>query len=203
MKKLLCLLLTFCLLCFAGCGDNHTNPSAHQNKNGIEVSAMAGKLEGIKYGLGASVDEVSGYYKKLADDYEAQHSESDGHDHSHDTAAPFYMEKQKEGYTILDISTARFYFENNKKDKGVAAIATDGEIFGFTPGVTAKYEVEEAISAKGKVLNAGESELCLLAVRTEPVLVLRYKFEDFQLDFYFYDNVLITTAISNTKNWKI
>ncbi len=201
MKKLLCLLLSLCLLVLAGCGAQDSNSSDSSDKNSIEASAAEGKLEGIKYGLGADVDGVKEYYSKLAADYEAQHIDGDGH--NHDTDAPFYMESREEGYTVLDISTARFYFENEKKDKGIAAIATDGEVFGFTPGVTAQYEVEEAISLKGKVINAGESELKLLAVRTEPVLILRYGFEDYQLDFYFYDNLLITTAISHTKNWKI
>ncbi len=202
MKKFLCLFLSLCMLTFAACSDGDSSSVDSADQNSIESTAAQGMLEGIKYGLGADADAVKEYYGKLASDYEAQHPQEED-DHSHDDAAPFFAEKQKEGYTVYDISTARFYFENSKKDKGIAAIATDGEVFGFTPGVTAKYEVEEKITLKGKVVNAGESELSLLAVRTEPVIILRYEFENYQLDFYFYDNLLITTAISNTKNWKI
>lgn len=199
MKKLLCLVLSLALICLAGCGGADTDSSSSGETVGeIEKVAMTGKLDGIKYGLGADVDEVKEYYSSLEEEYESQHSDSDGHDH--DTDAPFYSEEQEEGYTVIDIATARFYFEEGNEDKGISAVATDAAVFGFTPGVTAKYEVEEALKVKGESLNATESELKLLAVRTEPVLILRYEFDDYQLDFYFYDNILITTAISDTNN---
>ena len=104
---------------------------------------------------------------------------------------------------MIDISTARFYFENTKQDKGVSVIATDSETFGFTPGVTTKYEVEDSIKAEGETFNATDDELRFLAVRTEPVLVLRYEYEDYTLDFYFYENTLITTVLTDTDNWKL
>lgn len=195
MKKIICLVLCFLMLCLAGCGGDKENSSSDASALGkIETVVAKGKLDGIEYGLGADIEKVKEYYSNLAAEYEKEHNDGDGH--SHDMDAPFFAEDKKDGYIIYDISFARFFYEKGKESDGISAVATDGEVFGFTPGVTTKYEVEEAMTKEGESLNATEEELFFLPVRTEPVLILRYEIEDIQLDYYFYDNTLITTVIS-------
>ena len=207
MKKIIALALCICLISclFAGCGK--AEPSADISSSTAtgknDSQASKGKIDGVEYGLGADIETVKAHFKELADAYEEEHGE-DNHDHGVTGAeAHYYYLDEYEDYTVIDVSSARFYYENGKEDKGVSVIASDSDTFGFSVGVTTKYEVEEALRAEGKSVNAGEDELRFLAVRTEPVLILRYEFGDYQLDFYFYDNLLITTVISDTSNWKL
>lgn len=206
MKRLICLLLCLAMLVLAGCEKKDTDVSSQKSATGeIDNLVADGKLDGIKFGLGADVSEIKAYYKNLANEYNNSHDHSDediNHIHDEDNYA-YYAEKIEADYTVIDISTARFYYEKGKEDKGIAVIATDSATFGFTPGVTTKYDVEDALKADGETINAGETELKFLAVRTEPVIVLRYEFGDYRLDYYFYDNVLITTVLADTSVWKI
>ncbi len=196
MKKIISLVLCLFLLCLAGCGADKDNSSSDTAPLGeIEAVVAKGKLEGIEYGLSADIEKVKEHYSNLAAEYEKDHHDGDGHSHDDEDYA-FFDESEKEGYVIYDISSARFFYEKGKESDGISAVATDGEVFGFTPGVTTKYEVEEAMTEEGESLNATEEELFFLPVRTEPVLILRYEIEDIQLDYYFYDNTLITTVIS-------
>ncbi len=204
MKKLIALLLvlSLCIIPLAGCREDDANSSSTNSATGeIDALAADGKLDNIKYGLGANVDDVKKYYSDLEAEFLSEHTDDD--EHNHDAEYVYYNFEKKSDYSIIDISVARFYFENDKQDKGVSVIATDSETFGFTPGVTTKYEVEDSIKAEGETFNATEEDLRFLAVRTEPVLVLRYEFEDYTLDFYFYENTLITTVLTDTNNWKL
>lgn len=199
MKKIIAILITAVLICFAGCTGGNTDKNPQEEGNSIVSS---GKIEGIDFGLGADVSTVKEHYSALAEEYSHNHTESDGHDHSEDENFAYYELIQEDGYSIIDIADARFYYLHDKQDKGIAAVATDSAAFGFTPGVTLKYEVEAAFEEKGDTVNAGEEELKFLAVRQDSVIILRYEFENYQLDFYFYDNMLITTVLLDTELWK-
>ncbi len=204
MKKLIALLLVLalCILPLVGCRDENPSSSSDNSATGqIDALASDGKLGDIKYGLGANIADVKKYYSDLEAEFLSEHSDEDGH--NHDEEYVYYSFETKSDYSIIDIADARFYFENTKQDKGVSVIATDSETFGFTPGVTTKYEIEDSVKAEGEIFNATEDELRFLAVRTEPLLVLRYEFEDYNLDFYFYENILITTVLTDTNNWKL
>ncbi len=200
----LCLCLTACL--FAGCRkstDESKNNTDSSTDGSISAIAADGKLDGVEYGLGAKIADVKAHYEALANEYEENHGDDD-HDHGLiGEESHYYALKEKEGYNIIDVSSARFYYETDNEAKGVLVIASDSDTFGFNVGITTKYEVEEAVNAKGKTFNATEAELRFLNVRTEPVLVLRYEFDDYNLDFYFNDNLLITTVITDTENWTI
>ena len=63
--------------------------------------------------------------------------------------------------------------------------------------------MEEANEQKGDTLNATDAELVFLAVRQEEVIILRYEYDNLRLDYYFYDNLLITTVLSDTDVWKL
>ncbi len=207
MKKIIALALCICLISclFAGCGKSEPSKDTSSSTATGKIDSLAskGKIDGVDYGLGADIETVKAHYKELAEKYAEEHGDDD-HDHGvTGEEGHYYYLDEYDDHTVIDVSSARFYFENGKEDKGISAIASDSDTFGFSVGVTTKYEVEEALKAEGKAVNAGEDELRFLAVRTEPVLVLRYEFGDYQLDFYFYDNLLITTVIIDTENWTL
>ena len=199
MKKLIAIFLCISLLGLAACSGGEgkdENPS----EGTVSSPVASGKIDGIDFGLGADVSVVREHYYSLA---VSDSSVDTGDDHNHENEEPqaYYNHTEKDGYSVIDISEARFYYVHGKEDKGIAAVATDSAAFGFTPGVTYKYEIEEATEAEGETLNAGEKELKFLAVRQEEVIVLRYEYENYQLDYYFYDNMLITTVLLDTTIW--
>lgn len=205
MKKLLCIVLSLTLLCFAGCSGDDSSSSDSSIDNSVKQSVAEGKLGEIKYGLGADVTEVKEYYSGLVDEYEAIHTgdnageghedEAHVHDPNDELQIPYYDEDEDDGYTEIDVLTARFYYETDNEDKGITAIATDVDIFGFTMGITTKQEVEEAVGTDGETFNATADEIRFLAFPTEPLIILRYELENCYLDFYFYDNAIVTTLI--------
>jgi hypothetical protein len=200
MKKLLAVVLCLALLLLAGCSGGNDNNSS-ENEGGSIVSS--GKIEGIDFGIGADVATVKQHYSALAEEYKQNHTENGEHSHGEDEQFAYYELIEKTDYSIIDIADARFYYLNAQEDKGIAAVATDSEAFGFTPGITTKYEVEEANEQKGDTLNATDAELIFLAVRQEEVIILRYEYDNLRLDYYFYDNLLITTVLFDTDVWKL
>lgn len=207
MKKLLSLILCLSLLCLAGCGGEDVSSTDSSSENKIKASVASGKLGGIKYGLGAEVNEVKDYYSGLVEDYEAIHTgenagighedEAHVHDPNDELQIPYYSEAQDDIYTEIDVLSARFYYETDNQDKGISVVATDADIFGFSMGITTKQEVEEAVGDDGETINATAEELRFLAFPFEPMIILRYELENCQLDFYFYDNAIVTTLIRN------
>ncbi len=206
MKKLLCLFLSLAIFCLAGCsGDENSSLDTGSIDNEIETAVSEGRFDMSDYGIGAEVAKVQEYYSGLVEDYEALHmgdgasegheDEAHVHDHNDELKIPYYDEDEKDGYTEIDVSDIRFYYETENKDKGITVIATDVDVFGFTMGITTKQEVEEAIGDKGKTINATADEIRFLAFPTEPLIILRYEYENRELDFYFYDNAIVTTLI--------
>ncbi len=209
MKKVISLLLSVLIiaLCFAGCGGTDKDDASSSDGAGvIESAAEKGKLDTVEYGLGAEIEKVKAHYKKLADDYKnSLEDEDEHHDHSFDAEDNFayYNVEKEKGYTVIETTDARFYYIPKNEEDGVLAIATDSEIFGFVPGVTTKYEVELELETEGQTVNATDKDKLLLAVESDPIVILRSTFDKYQLDFYFYDNLLITTTIVDTENWKV
>ncbi len=209
MKKLICLVLALCMLClFAGCGKEPTKedaPSTISKNSEIEKIAESGKFEDCEYGLGASYDEVKKHYKKIYDDYMDIHAApgaGEGHEdentadgaHDHEEF-PYFNVSETEDYVEIETAKFRFYIDAKDENKGVVAIATDADVFGFTSNVTTQYEVVEKVGSDNKTLNATDEEMAFVAYKQDNTLVLRYEYEKNILDFYFCENTLQTTVI--------
>lgn len=208
MKKILSIIICLCLIfSLSACGGNRNDALEDDSqKDYIEQTVRKGKLDICEYGLGSDIEAVKDYYKQLADNYDEITEEHDtegcNHDHTSDPNFAYYEVSKKNGYTVIETADVRFYYTKNTED-GITAIASDSAVFGFTPAVTTKYEVEDAIAASGKTVNANEDDLKLLAMPSDSVIILRYTFDEYQLDFYFYENSLITTVILDREKWEI
>lgn len=205
MKKALVLFLCLMLVCAVGCSpsDDNTSSGDAVSISEIEKSVKEGNLDTVKYGVGDNAEEVKSYYQKLASDYAYAHSseseDAHNHNHNHDIDEDFasYEEVQRDGYTLVKTAKARFYCKAGK----VVAVSTDSDVFGFTPAITSKYEVEEAITADGKTFTARTEDFVFSPFASEGTIILRYKIDDYQLDFYFYENSLLSTVIIDTEKW--
>ena len=209
MKKLLCLILSMALLCLVGCGsDKDADPSGAGNSV-IEKAVIAGTLKEAKYKIGDNADEVNNHYKKVLADYEAIHMgenagighEDEGHIHdaNDEDKIPYYDLSVKGAYSEIDISDFRFYFETDNKEKGIVAVATDTDVFGFVMGNTTKSEVEKSVGKTGTTLNATENDKIFVAFPQSNMIVFRLEYEEEEklLDFYFFENMLVTVVLKN------
>lgn len=205
MKKLIVLGLCFAMLFLAACSNTPDDEVSSQPDalSEIEVAAAKGELEGLKFPLRADADEVKDYFKQLEKDYLKEHGD-DEQDHNHfmeDEGYAYYELLDMPKYMLIDTAEARYYYSGRNKSKGILAIATDNEIFGFTPGITSKYEVEAEFTTPGETVTADEGDLEMLSMAQDNLIILRYTFDDYQLDFYFSENKLITTALVDAENW--
>ena len=206
MKKLICLGLALLMLCFTGCGKETEDTNSTVSKNNeIEKIVESGKFEDAEYGIGAAYDEVKNHYKKVYDDYMDLHTGANageghedeihsdgGHDHEN---FPYYSLNETEDYVEIETEAFRFYIDAKDEEKGVMAVATDGDVFSFTANVTTKQEIEEKVGSVNKTINATEQELAFVGIAQEDTIVLRYEYEKNILDFYFCENTLQTTVI--------
>ena len=209
MKKILCLALAFCMLgSFAACGKEPADDVTSDVPNNSEIQEIAesGKFEGAEYGIGDSYDEVKNHYKKVYDDYMALHSganageghedevhvDGGGHDHEN---FPYYNLAEIEDYVEIETESYRFYIDAKDEDKGVVAVATDGDVFDFVANVTTKQEIEAEVGSDNETINATDEEMAFVGIKQENTLVLRYEYEKNILDFYFCENTLQTTVI--------
>lgn len=209
MKKVLCYILAFCLLFLIGCGSNKDTSSSKNDNTEIETAISSGKIKTAEYGLGASAKEVTNHYKKIVDDYEAIHMgehAGDGHEdemHVHDAndedKIPYFDLSEKGKYTEIDVADYRFYYETQNENKGIVAIATDTDVFGFVMGNTTKQEVEKSLDKTGKTLNATNEDNLFLAFPQDGLIIFRCTYEERELDFYFYENLLVTAVIKTIK----
>lgn len=207
MKKILCLILSLSMLCLVGCGaDKDADPSGAEN-NVIQKAVTAGTLKEAKYKIGDNADEVNNHYKKVLADYEAIHMDENagvGHEneeHIHDAndpnKIPYYDLSVKGAYTEIDTADFRFYYETENKEKGIVAVATDTDIFGFVMGNTTKSEVEKSAGKTGTILNATDNDKIFVAFPQSNMLIFRLEYEEEEkiLDFYFYENMLVTVVL--------
>lgn len=208
MKKILLFFLCVSMLLLAACKHNDDGLTSFQEadyETKIENTAAKGELEGIKFSLGADIGGVKSYFKKLADDYNANHQNDGEHNHNFgsldDEEYAYYNVVDKTAYSVIETANARYYYDRDNRTAGIVAISSDSTVFGFTPGLTTKYEIELEFKSEGKTVSAEEKDLELLSMPTASVLILRYTFEDYQLDFYFSENMLISTAIIDRENW--
>lgn len=207
MKKLLCLILSVCLICFVGCSADKDDTSSAKENSQIETAVADGTLKTAEFALEADAQTVKNHYKKIMDDYEAIHTgenagvghedEAHIHDANDEDKIPYYDLSSKGKYTEIDVADYRYYYETANESKGIAAIATDTDVFGFVMGNTAKSEVEKAIAKKGTTVKATEQDKLFVAFPQENMIIYRLEYEKERktLDFYFFENMLVTVVL--------
>ena len=204
MKKIVCMLLSLGILfSFAGCkkGDGPTN--VNSGETSVEEYAKKGQIPEQKFVLGADIETVKKYYSDLVSKYEQENPNEENTGHSHEELEAYYFDVAEGEKTVrMDTGNTSFFYEKAKADKGVSVISTKETAFGFVPGSTIKQEIEMAFASKGTTLEATAEDMYFV-IQTDTSVILRYTFENIKLDFYFTDNILMTTVIMNTQNWTV
>lgn len=204
MKKYICLVLSLVFIfSLVGCKDK-------ENKGGntqytVAEYAVKGEIPELDFKLGEDPKTVEKHYSDIVASQDAAHSEEETEDGAHDhpeLEVPFYDVAEGERSVRIATDTVSYFYEKEKASKGISVISVQETAYGFTPGSTTKYEVEYAIEEKGKTLDATEDDMYFI-IPTENCVILRYTFEKYKLDFYFSDNTLVATVLTDTENWTI
>lgn len=187
MKRIigLFLCLIFIFTVFAGCNGNKDNDKITSDVD-VEYYAKLGKMPECQFSLGADVDEVD---EKLKEIY-------------NDSDEAYYYVIKGENSVLIDGGTFMYYYEKEKKDKGVSLIVNNDTAYGFEGG-TFNIEITEALADyEYEEITDIEDELFFLK-SFEGVSGIKYTFGDNIVIFAFSDNALTATAIYSIENWTL
>lgn len=204
MKKYICLVLSLVFVfSLVGCkGDEKKDDNTQYT---IAEYAAKGEIPELDFKLGADPKTVEKHYSDIVSSQDAAHSEEEQEEGAHDhpeLEVPFYDVVEGEKTVRIATDTVSYFYEKDKAANGISVISIQETAYGFIPGSTTKYEVETAFEQKGKTLDATEDDMYFI-IPTENCVILRYTFEKYKLDFYFSDNTLIATVLTDTENWTL
>ncbi|MBQ0111421.1 MAG: hypothetical protein KBS41_05815 [Oscillospiraceae bacterium] len=131
IKVITAVMLCLSLLLAAGC---ETKPDPNDvisvETKPIAENVKKGVIPEAKYALGTSPDEIDGYYK----------------DNSSDFSFTNYMPSQVVGTRgEITVDNITYYYRADAKDKGITAIASVGDTFGYMVGtITTVDDIKNA-----------------------------------------------------------
>ncbi len=194
MKKvisvLLCLLL---IVTFASCAKKKEKKQDTQN-TGIISIAETGKITEAEFAVG---NDLSLLKEKM----DTQRNEHAGEEHGYGESHDLMMHKEGNTFSYYTDSSISYYYRSNNKEAGVAAIISYDAAFGFTVGLTNKYDITTAISDTPVVSKATEKQTFFLLFALEDCEILTYKAGKYNLNFYFSNGLLLCTALVNPELW--
>ncbi len=199
MKKLvsLLLLLVFVLtLCSCG-GDKQ------KDKHIVEIEAAKGELDGIGFALGTDMETIIEHYEDIVEQLEDSDKEHSDSMHDHTLAEEFITEDDLGKYcSVMTVTDLYYYIDEKDDDKEKAAVAvTFNDVHEFAIGIAMPDDVKAALSATPEERKAQESDMFFLPSFEENCLLLRYTYDNYQLDFLFVDDFLSAVALTDTDLW--
>lgn len=183
MKKLLAALMSVCIIfCFTACQDADTS-SASKSATDIDIVAAV-KGGGIPEGEYTLGDDYDTLFNQLTNNGE-------------DVDGMFYQRSEEGEFSVLsDANGYSCYFLTEDKDKGIVAIATFGDAFGFSHSTMAN-EVLSSLKEQG--IEAEETPADSDDVFFMPSSVgytqIECEIADNTVIFVFQDSLLCATAL--------
>lgn len=183
MKRIIAFIICLCMVfCLSACKDADT---ASTPKSATDVDIVAavkeGKIPEGEYTLGDDYDPI---FNKLTNNGE-------------DVDGMFYQRSEEGEYSVLsDAEGFSCYFITEEKEKGIVAIATFGDAFGFSHS-TMTNQVLDALKTQG--IKAEEKPADSDDIFFMPSAVgytqIECEIADNTVIFVFYEGLLCATAI--------
>lgn len=194
MKKIIALLLLFCMMfCFVGCKEEKDNNSSAYEID-INYYLSAGMISEAKYALGFDPDDI----EKEAEQSGGEHTHEGGD--GHEGIIEFQKFGNKDVYTVDGFY---YCYKSGKESDGISCIIGTDTVFGFTVGLSSKYEVNSAISElKPESSIADSKEFFYMPFALEGMDKLSVKNGKNILNFYFENDVLIAVSLYNSEKWE-
>ena len=179
MKKVLCILLSICLLMsFTACSKKEESSS--KSNLDLEYYAKLGKIPECDYVLGEDVEKVRDELSDFAE--------------SEEGAETLFDEVEGDEVSYITNGNYNFYYKNEKEDEGISYIVSYGKAYEFETGELI-LNVKEALSGtKYTEEDINDENAFFLFVPIEGS-VIKCEFEKNTVMFVFENNALCATAI--------
>ena len=111
--------------------------------------------------------------------------------------------EKTEGEQTVQLSTGGelFYYEKARAEQGVSVIVSFGTAYGFQENIALKDDVRAAVNAEAQELTATPEQMFFFPVVDGSCDILRYTSGSYRLDFFFRDDFLVATTLTDTENW--
>lgn len=192
MKKTISLFLCLCMMfALAACGGKNAADTSSSGSGYIDKYAKNGEIPELEVKLGTSVED----FKKMFP------ADSENADESKVTL----FEQAGEISVCLATLDAYYYYEKDKKDNGISAIAvTTGKVFGLEiGGTTTKSDVTALLAAEHEESVASYDRQFFIYQPYDDCKLLTAEFGKYRLDFFFLDDFLIGAVLCDTENWTV
>ena len=199
MKKIVSfLLLSALLFTLCSCGGNDT-----KEKHAAEIDAAKGELDGIGFALGTDMKKIIEHYEDIVEQLEDSEKEHSDSMHDHTLAEEFITENDLGKYcSVMTVTDLYYYIDEKNDDKEKAAVAvTFNDVHEFAIGIAMPDDVKAVMSATPEERQAEENDMFFLPSFEENCLLLRYTYDNYQLDFLFVDDFLSAVALTDTNLW--
>ena len=217
MKRLLSAILLFAILfAFPACNDNRGyKPGADESDSAtsedatskeayhIDIADLAekGEIPEIKVPLGTyvgTVKEEYGYNENTNQNTEVTESELDDfyyHGHGFDMNIT-----NEDDYVKMDVGVAYLYYKSKLEGSGISRIVSLKNSYDFETGAAVSDDIKNAIEAEPVRAESGVTVDFLPAFGRE-FSVVEYEFDKIKLEFYFNDDFLTCTVLTDTSLW--
>lgn len=179
MKKVLCVLLSICLLfVFTACSKDEE--TAKKSNIDLEYYANLGKISECDYSLGANVDTLREELSSFAE--------------SEDGETTLYDEIEGDEVSYITNGNYKFYYKNDSEDEGINYIVSYGTAYGFEIGEII-INVKEKLSGIEFVEEEIDDENAFFLFAPIEGSVIKCEFEKNTVMFVFENNALCATAV--------
>lgn len=111
------------------------------------------------------------------------------------------LRSEDEKYIQYSCGGADFYYTNDDRDNGLAAVVTYGMAYGFEPTVTTKEDVVSVLGEPTVSADATEEARSMLLRQGTGFTYIDYTFGTNHVSFFFYENTLSLTVIYQQGLW--
>lgn len=181
MKKVICLLLCFCIfVSLSAC----KKEKEVVESNSVESFAVQGKIPECDYTLGDDPEVIKSDFSKAAQENEEN----------------YYFFDEETDYSVIDNGVNKIFYKTKEKYKGVSYIVVFDIAYGFSIGTDINDLKKEMKGIQFSEEELNESNAFFMKTSREGK-VLKYKFSKNTVMFIFDDDRLCATAIY-TKDWE-
>ncbi|HHW46028.1 MAG TPA: hypothetical protein GXX17_03840 [Clostridiales bacterium] len=204
LKKYVAVLFALILvLGIAGCNNKNTETSSDITSSRVEhtvdVAYLAGKgqIPELPVKLGNSVDMVEVLYSQESSVTETTEDGFDDHD-------DVQLEIVKGEKTVkIAAGAANYYYLKENEENGISVLVNFDKSYDFEVGIAMIDDIRNAVEGEGTLSVPTEEEMFFFPVAPDNCQKLSYEIGAYRLDFYFVDDFLAATVLTDTVNWKL
>ncbi len=203
MKRIIALILCLALISsmltacdFGNKGDNKDDSSSAATTSTVKIKSdlKNGKIPELPLTLGTDVNEARNMLNAL---------ENLPEDANPEEGYTYYSTKTSGDTVRLSCEGNLYYYNESKASKGISAMVTFSNAYGFSIGIDMLSDITAAVRQKGTVYSPTADDLYFLFGEPDvsKYQAVYYTEGDYRVDFILYDSYLSAVVIWDTENW--